>query len=274
MPIVAMTAHAIQGAKEECLQTGMNDYVSKPIDPEQLFAVLARWLKPPAGTAEPRTRVQRFQPVGADFDSRLPDSLPGIDTEAGLKRLNGNHALYRQLLFDFSAKYCSAAEEIRKILAKEDPASALRLAHTLKGISGNLSMDGVQATLKGLEEAIAGQSPAEIDRHLDQLAVELQRVQLSLSRLTAGRKNEAEQDSAIDPARAGAILRELATLLREDSLDAGQCLENLKKYLGLSRFKKELEELEGYIRNFDFDCAKQPLQRIARGLNPAVEEEI
>ncbi|MCL6559449.1 MAG: response regulator, partial [Firmicutes bacterium] len=275
LPIVAMTAHAVQGAREDCLGAGMNDYVSKPIDPDQLFSVLARWIKRPAGDTDMKAKEQWIEPPGRDSESRLPESLPGIDTGSGLKRLNGNHGLYRKLLLDFSEKHASSVENIRSAINNGDIDAALSLSHTLKGVAGNLSIYGVHDSARRLEEAIAEKSAAEIDLLFDELDNELRLVLLSLRRLKpAGEKEPPVQEAPIDTAMAGAILSELATLLQEDNLDAAQCLEKLKKCPGTSMFQSEMQELDGYISNYEFECAKQPLQRIARAMNIHLEGEL
>lgn len=268
LPIVAMTAHATQGAKEDCLTAGMNDYVSKPIDTDHLFSVLARWIKPHERDMDSKSRVQCSQSQGYDTENRLPENLQGIDTGLGLKRLNGNHSLYRKLLLDFSEKYVSSGKEIRNALKNGDIDGALRVAHTLKGVAGNLSIYGVHEYSQKLEEAITIKSVMEIDWLLDELDNELQLVARSLKRLSPVREKELPDDEApFDPVGVGIILKELAILLQEDNLDAAQCLENLEKYLGRGMFRNEIKELEGYIRKYEFECAKQPLQQIAQALN-------
>ena len=132
VPIIAMTAHAMAGDRERSLEAGMNDHVTKPIDPDQLFAALQKWIKPVAE----RTVVQKSLPAsegpavrGAPAESdqaqpvaeeELPESLPGFDLAAGLERLMGNKRLYRKLLLDFGVNYGRAAAEIRAALAAKD----------------------------------------------------------------------------------------------------------------------------------------------------------
>ena len=94
LPIIAMTAHALEEERQRCLNLGMNDHVSKPVDPEQLHAALARWR--PAGGA---TTDGATAPRAATSDALPP--LAGFDLDDGLRRLGGNAALYRRLLLEF-----------------------------------------------------------------------------------------------------------------------------------------------------------------------------
>jgi predicted ATPase/signal transduction histidine kinase/DNA-binding response OmpR family regulator/tRNA A-37 threonylcarbamoyl transferase component Bud32 len=262
LPIIAMTAHAIQGAREECLEAGMNDYVSKPIDPKQLFSVLARWLKGHGGDAGLKTRLS-IQRNEQDSESSLPKRLPGIDLETGLKRLNRNETLYKKLLLDFPEKYTVFPEEIRKALQEADLDTAERLSHTLKGVAGNLSIMRVYNLSRGLEDAIADKSAPEIDRLLIELAKELQVVTQSLKQLNFKENTQrTDQEPPINMAEVRGLLLELARLLQEDNLDAVQCLEALNKQLGKSMFQLEIQEVDEHIRNYDFDAAKQSLQKL------------
>src|SRR5439155_23916968 len=97
LPIIAMTAHALLEERERCLQAGMNDHVTKPIDPDALFSALARWAKPRQGAPEPvRASV-------APGDEPAIPGMEGIDMAGGLARVAGNKRLYRSLLGQFAA---------------------------------------------------------------------------------------------------------------------------------------------------------------------------
>ena len=105
LPIIAMTAHAQVEERQRCLDSGMNDHVTKPIDPDAVFAALKRWAKP-GGT--PPTATAR---VSTSADSVLPE-IEGLDQADGLKRVAGNTRLYRSLLEQFVSKQGDAAARI------------------------------------------------------------------------------------------------------------------------------------------------------------------
>jgi CheY-like chemotaxis protein len=162
IPIIAMTAHAMTGDEDKSLQAGMNGHVTKPIDPDQLFTTLQKWIKP----AAERIIVQKQQaddaPAEPDqtvlVDEDLPDSLSGFDLEAGLSRLMGNKRLYRKLLLDFGANYGGVASEIRAALEVGDFEQTHSLAHNLKGLSGNLEAKNLQAAAVKMEKLVKGQT--------------------------------------------------------------------------------------------------------------------
>jgi CheY-like chemotaxis protein len=160
IPIIAMTAHAMAGDEDKSLEAGMNGHVAKPIDPDQLFATLQKWIMP----SEKRVQIQQAEvPVerpesdkAVPEEDELPESLPGFDLPAGLERLRGNKRLYRKLLLDFGAKYTEVAGEINKALNSKDLKQAHSLIHNLKGLAGNLAAIDLQAASVNLEKLVKG----------------------------------------------------------------------------------------------------------------------
>jgi CheY-like chemotaxis protein/HPt (histidine-containing phosphotransfer) domain-containing protein len=162
IPIIAMTAHAMAGDKDKSLQAGMNGHVAKPIDPDQLFATLQKWIQPSEKRAATQTPVGSVEPSGAakeaSIEAELPESLPGFDLTAGLARSMGNKRLYRKLLLDFDANYGRVASEIRETLEVGDFEQAHSLVHNLKGLAGNLDATNLQAAAVAMEKLVKGQT--------------------------------------------------------------------------------------------------------------------
>jgi PAS domain S-box-containing protein len=160
IPIIAMTAHAMAGDEDKSLQAGMNGHVTKPIDPEQLFATLQKWIKPSEKQTTAQKPVVSVEPSEEEkvvsIEAELPESLPGFDLADGLKRLQGNKTLYRKLLFNFAADYDEVANQIREALDAEDFEPAHSLVHNLKGLAGNLAATELQAAVVNLEKLVKG----------------------------------------------------------------------------------------------------------------------
>ncbi len=154
LPIIAMTADAMPADRLKCHAVGMNDYLPKPIEPSKLFSTLAQWIRPrkPPAAAPPPPQA----PLAA---AGLPQRLPGVNLESGLLRLGGDAGLYRRLLQSFSGQYRDQAANIGDNLER-DPEQARRLAHALKGVAGNLSIDGVAAAAGEVETALREGRPA------------------------------------------------------------------------------------------------------------------
>jgi HPt (histidine-containing phosphotransfer) domain-containing protein len=181
-----MTAHAMAGDEDKSLEAGMNGHVTKPIDPDQLFGTLRKWIKSVAerkavpesltaseGSHAPDAIPERQQVV--PDEDELPESLPGFDLAAGLSRLMGNRRLYRKLLLDFGANYGGVAIEIREALAVNDFEQAHSLIHNLKGLAGNLEATDLQTAAVKIEALVKGQTAETVsDKELNQKLADLE----------------------------------------------------------------------------------------------------
>jgi two-component system sensor histidine kinase/response regulator len=160
LPIIAMTAHAMAGDEDKSLKAGMNGHVTKPIDPDQLFATLQKWIEPGARRLRDRPAEMLVKDSGAaqtiPEDGELPEYLPGFDLSDGLTRLRGNKKLYRKLLLDFAADYRGTANDIRSAIDAKDFERAYSLVHNVKGVAGNLAARDLQASAVNLEKLVKG----------------------------------------------------------------------------------------------------------------------
>jgi HPt (histidine-containing phosphotransfer) domain-containing protein len=157
-----MTAHAMAGDEQKSLDAGMDGHVTKPIDPDKLFAALKKWVKPVAERAVDQKKPAIDPPLENDQAVRdeddLPASLPEFDIAAGLQRLMGNKRLYRKLLVNFGTQYTETANDIRKAIDANDFEQAHSLVHNLEGLAGNLEAGDLQAATVGMEKVVKGQA--------------------------------------------------------------------------------------------------------------------
>ncbi|MBF0228399.1 MAG: response regulator [Desulfamplus sp.] len=300
IPIIAMTAHAMSGAKNICIEAGMDDYVSKPIEPKELLSVLIKWIEPreiekiqvsdivKSEVSEFKTVLDEIKPISAikselSSDVDIPDNLPGVNIESALLRLNGNKKLYRQLLLDFAKNYGEVAEEIRDLLNSGDLDSAERVAHTLKGVGGNLSAGEIHAVAGELEHEISRQkkefSSKEVNiidyKYYDILlsklhqAIEplLKSLQPLLQFVEIEDNKSLPDNLQIDNAQAATIMIELALYLRSNDARSLTAFESLKDIMGKSNFKAQILEMEDHINNFNFVPALSILNKIAENMN-------
>jgi len=178
-PIIAMTAHAMAGDEAKSLEAGMDDHITKPIDPDKLFATLQKWIRPASERADDRSpplpdAIPEPEPTPPAEDG-LPESLPGFDLEAGLKRLGGNQRLYRKLLFDFGSDYGDVGGQIKDALAAGDFDQAHSLVHNIKGLAGNLEAGDLQAAAVAMEKLVKGRSPeGGSDEELTRISTQLE----------------------------------------------------------------------------------------------------
>ncbi|MDH5786285.1 MAG: response regulator, partial [Chromatiales bacterium] len=149
LPIIAMTAHALTEERERCLAAGMNDHLAKPIDVEVLYRVLTRWIKP---RNDDRTVVNHPPGVVVD-ESGMPESLPGFDLQRGLKLLGGNTKLYLKLLGTLEVNHANDCNQLNSALEAQEYETAATIAHTLKGVAGNLGAVPLTQSAAQLEQA-------------------------------------------------------------------------------------------------------------------------
>ncbi|HVT51511.1 MAG TPA: response regulator [Dongiaceae bacterium] len=260
LPIIAMTANVLSAERQRCLDAGMNDHLPKPIEPDLLFAALARWLKPRAdgGVAPAAPRA-----VAAEVD--LSDlAIDGLDVALGLSRVLGKTKLYRDLLRKFARDQAQVPASLKAALAANDLATARRLAHTAKGLAGNIGAGRLQEQAAALEDAIREEAPrARTEALLRTWGVAQDALIAALdAQLGAPEEPHALNGAAVpDGARQDAVMRRLKALLESDDSDAVELIEaeaaTLRAALGGSRF----DALADASHAYDFDKALRELSR-------------
>ncbi len=167
LPIIALTANTMQGDREKCLKVGMNDFVSKPINMNELLTVLARWIKP----LEEATSIGDSE-VG-QVESDMPN-LPGIDCSFGLRMVGGQKSLYRKILKMFYGGGANPFQtELREAWQSKDWSNALLLAHRLKGESRTIGAVELGSLAENLELAVKSQDNAAVEISLELVEQEL-----------------------------------------------------------------------------------------------------
>jgi len=247
--------------RQRCLDAGMNDHVSKPIDPDNLFATLLRWAKPrPRQVVEPQVAVTNIK---ASDQVALPE-IAGINLADGLNRVAGNRRLYRDLLGQFAAKQGDAANQISTALESGDSKLAERVAHTVKGVAGNLGITEVQSVAQKLEKALRG-GEGTVSTALVEFAsvmdTQVQAIDKAL-RHSATAPPEV-QTAPFDGKEAAAAIARLRRLLEASDGDAEESFRSLQNAVASVVEKPHLDGLNALINDFDFDAALVKLDEIS-----------
>jgi two-component system, sensor histidine kinase and response regulator len=259
LPIIAMTANAMVADRAKALAAGMNEHVSKPIDSGELYAAIRRWFKPlaPASSPPPGT-----SPAAITAGETSIQHVDGIDLADGLKRVAGNQALYRKLLLGFRETQAQAGEEIREALATGDHKRAERIAHTVRGIAGNIGAKELAAAAATVEAAFRDVSSARSEPDLSVFETALHRVVSSIASLAEAETRSPASQPVHDLAEIVPKLAQLESLLKNDDFDARNILEELLPHFQRTRHAALFETLTKKVAGYDFEAALAEFQLI------------
>jgi len=260
LPVIAMTANAMAGDREKVIDAGMNDHIAKPINVRDMFATMAKWIKP-SGNHQQTTAID---PVSEESDSASLPELEGVDTESGLAVIQGNLKLYRKLLFKFRDSQSDFVAQFRAATnAPGDPDIQERYAHTLKGIAGTIGAKGVQNTAAKLEKACREKrANDEIEQCLLSLQGELTVVMQSLSCIPEQKKSRPLNSSVSPVSDMNTVLTKLRVLLKESNPEAADLADELEQCESNDNNNLLVSSLIKAIEDYDFEEALAMLENI------------
>ena len=257
LPIVAMTAAALETDRQRCLEAGMNDHLAKPIDPDDLFAMLLQWIPP--GEREMPEPVELPAAAAVDEQPRAEPaadpllSIEGLDVEVGVKRVMGKRDFYEKLVRQFvQGEEAESVATARAQLAAGERGAAERTAHSLKGVAGTIGAGELQARAQGLETAVK-EGTADVDTLLESVEEELTRLVVAI-RDALGVEGDAKMDAApavdLDPTE----IERLPELIEKlESREA--TVQELSSTLTIN----EVEAFAGELRIFGEEYGYPPL---------------
>jgi len=277
LPIIAMTAHATIDERQRCLASGMNDHISKPIDPNVLFETVARYYRSATGmsafvpaiakTSDPVVKTAGVPVVESRADNMEIPTVEGLNSVEGLLRVAGNRKLYLKLLRQFSAQQSDAPGQITELLKAGDRPAAERKAHTVKGIAANLGVKTVQLAAGELEKAIHDAADAvRLESLRQQFATVLTPF---VDRLRAALGEEPASPAApkamvVDPAQLKLVVEQMTRHLAEFDAAASDCLEANRGVFASLFSAEEFGKFEQQVQGYAFGEALAQLERAAR----------
>ena len=267
LPIIALTAGAFDSLRDEayafaedqanCFAAGMNDFVSKPFNVEELMAIIQRHTGCSSESMGENTIESSISPP-------TPSTLPGIDIPLGLKVWN-DEAIYRTYLRKFVEAYAQAGHEIQNLMQANDAVTASTLAHKLAGVAGNLALTAVLTKARELDSLIANGQPSEeaikaLQHAIDEACVAINQWQ-DRNNFNLGNANiiHAYQD----PAEIVMLLERLLDALDQDNpFSAEPLLIKLQGKLPAS----EVERISTLVLDYDFPAAKRAVTELLHNL--------
>ena len=264
LPIVAMTASAMLRDREKAMAAGMNAHVSKPIDLKELFQTLSRWIKP----------GDRPLPKGfgdkSDKGSNALGDVPGISVHQALSRLDRNETLYLALLEKFRQNYAHADQELTALIEQGQDEDARRLAHSIKGVAGNIGITELQAAAANLETAFRDKASSEYDALMMRFSQALPCALSSANQLIRSAAKEAAppDDRQIKSAAELALmLEELVPFVKKG--EAKPAKDRIQKITAMAwpkHIESDIAELSRLISKYQFKPAMELLETVMKNL--------
>jgi PAS domain S-box-containing protein len=256
LPIIAMTANAMEGDRQHCLDVGMNDHLAKPVEPEDLWRALSKWIKAPPAAGENPPGAGR-----AETACEIPQGIAGLDTATGLRRVLGKKVFYRSMLRKFVAGQKHAMDEMRAAFAAGDLATAERLAHTTKGLAGTIGAAQLQELAAAVERAVRDREALDkMDLLFDALSAPLGELVAALERALPAEEDRVQVD--VDLVRLRDVCARLDALLTDDDSEAGDVLTEYADLLHAA-FPSHYRRIDEAVKSFDFDAALAALREAA-----------
>jgi len=275
LPVVAMTANAMEQDKEKCLAAGMNGHVAKPIDPDELFRALLQWIEPqPAMDNKAAKKKPARIKSQTGEEQAMPDLpvIPDLDVKLGLQRVLGKRSLYISMLRKYVMNQYETPAEIRAALDAGDRVTAERLAHSAKGVSGNIGASRLQKMAAELEKMIReGADNNAIKEKLSPFAATQGAMIASLEKALPEEEKVSRLSAAPDMAKVTDVVQKLAALLGEDDSEASDILEENLDLLHFALGSASFSQVDGAIKQYDFEKALTNLKTCANTLGIPLE---
>jgi len=256
LPILAMTANAMQQDKDISLAAGMNDHLAKPIDPDVLFSALLKWIRPDLNQSLSEEVTPKAQAAGTHYDDGIP-MIQGLDYKQGLKRVLGKTARYLEMLAKYVVNQEKLITELENAILNNDLKAAERFAHTAKSLNGNIGAIELQELAAELEEQFRDGSDSlkikhQLDRYISEQLLLLDAIKQNLPITMPALSVSADRVNNVESIE---ILRKMKAFLANDDTNATDYMnkhhETLRKLLGNELFV----QFSKSVTSYDFEEA-------------------
>ncbi|WP_163134273.1 response regulator [Agarivorans sp. Alg241-V36] len=269
VPIIAMTANAMAGDREKCLDAGMNDHIPKPINPQEVYQTLAKWIKPTGLTAiKPNNSAAK--------DDKTSIVLADFDVESALERMAGNLKVYRKTLAKVVASQADTITRVTQAIADNDIGAAIIAIHTVKGVAANIGAMFVVPSAEEIETALNQQQAdgqcsvnSELQSLLDESQGQIQKMVSTIEQALLDADNE-QPEQELEVASDEEIIKQLQVIQEHiENYDASavDAVEHLLTLALSSKIKQDVEALLETVEQYDFDLAESKIEQLLNDMS-------
>jgi signal transduction histidine kinase/DNA-binding response OmpR family regulator len=265
IPIIAMTANVLNSDRDKCMKAGMNDYISKPIEPNQLFSTLLSWI-PHRKSSIIQTHKESLIKTSSE---ELGINISGLYTSLGLRRVLGKKKSYINLLEKYVLGQKNVISEIEKMIKADQWSTAERLAHTLRGVSGTIGAVMIQQKAGDLEDGIRSKASyaildclmRETDDMLTEMIEYLEKILPKNEQISKVNGLVSSRDKMLG------ILEKLKPYI--ETRKPKKCAEVMEEYKELvwpEKIQKQAKEIEWLLPKYKFKEALYILEVLMNNL--------
>ncbi len=261
LPIIAMTANAMAEDRQKCLDSGMSDFITKPIEPDTLLQALIRWI--PC-----RDNQQQSLPSPPVAEDQLPSILPGIDLDTALRWTGGNSELLRTLLQQFYTEHGQDVHHIRDALDAGERKKAQRITHTAKSVTATLGALQLHQIITDVDTAIRADNEEQIPALLKQMEEELLHVMQGQATLcsTTDTATSQQPTAGVNGQTISPLLTELSALIYDLNPDAEEAASALAQLLHGTPHHDPAQRLLAQVEEAEFEQAQEMLLQLKQTL--------
>lgn len=267
LPILAMTAHVLPVMKKQCLDVGMNDFISKPLDPEELLRKILLWLDLDKIEIRKKDNAPKSHMSGSDENRKVVELLyenTSLQVDTAVRRMQGKTELFLNLVKDFVKDHIDIEVNLTSLWQDQNLQDLSRYAHSLKSNAAYIGAMMVSKTAAELETAV--NENAEIEAKMDVLIELTQNLITPINRCLSAIPNSSNGYTAFDAPTALGIVNRLIPLV--ESLDARSedMVPALLQVCATSEFADETKEIAELLDDIEYDQALEALQKLAEKL--------
>ncbi|MEA3315754.1 MAG: response regulator [Campylobacterota bacterium] len=253
IPIIAMTAHAMSDDMQKSLDAGMNDHITKPIDPDKFFEALLKYIKPKKDK-ESFNNQEKQNSNSIDIFNNLDNTTDIINIEEALKRVFGNQKAFYKILKKFQNNYSNFDKLIIDLIKQNKLIEAEKKVHELKGISGNISATKLYQHMI-LLDSILKKGDTPFSKHLVKLQEYLKEVLEYISNIKIDEGDDLSKEFDINKVKN--LIDIILENLEKNIVLSNDALDELIPYLKDTKYEEFSKSLDEAISNFDTDSASQ-----------------